>query len=209
MPPRGMIDALSAVSCRDVSRETFGRIEAFVDLLTAAAAEQNLIARSTLDGIWERHIFDSAQLVRFEPHPGASWLDIGSGAGLPGLVIALLVEGPVALVEPRRLRADFLGHATEKLGLSDRVTIRQAKVERLAGRFDVITARAVAPLPRLLEISSHLSTKKTVWVLPKGRGARTELAEARQAWQGAFHVERSATDADSYIVVADGVGKRR
>ena len=204
-----MIDALSAVSCRDVSRETFGRIEAFVDLLATAAAGQNLIARSTLDGIWERHILDSAQLVRFEPRPGASWLDIGSGAGLPGLVVALLVEGPVALVEPRRLRADFLGHATEKLGLSDRVTIQHAKVERLAGRFDVITARALAPLPRLLEISSHLSTKKTVWVLPKGRGARTELAEARQAWQGAFHVERSATDADSYIVVADGVGKRR
>jgi len=204
-----MIEALSAASGRDVSRETFRRIEAFVDLLTAAAAEQNLIARSTLDGIWERHILDSAQLVRFEPHAGASWLDIGSGAGLPGLVIALLVEGPVALVEPRRLRADFLSHATEKLGLSDRVTVDQAKVERLAGRFDVITARAVASLPRLLEISSHLSTKKTVWVLPKGRSARTELAEAQQAWQGAFHVERSATDADSYIVVADGVGKRR
>jgi 16S rRNA (guanine527-N7)-methyltransferase len=209
MPPRGMIDALSAVSGRDVSRVTFGRIEVFVDLLTTAAAEQNLIARSTLNGIWERHILDSAQLVRFEPRPGASWVDIGSGAGLPGLVVALLVEGPVTLVEPRRLRADFLGHATEKLDLSDRVTIHHAKVERLAGRFDVIAARAVAPLPRLLEISSHLSTKKTIWVLPKGRGARTELAEAQQAWQGEFHVERSATDADSYIVVADGVGKRR
>lgn len=204
-----MIAAFSAVCGRDVSRETFGRIEAFVELLTTAAAEQNLVARSTLDGIWERHILDSAQLVRFEPHAGASWLDIGSGAGLPGLVVALLVEGPVTLVEPRRLRADFLSHATKELGLSDRVTVHHAKVERLAGRFDVITARAVAPLPRLLEISSHLSTKKTVWVLPKGRGARTELAEAQQAWQGAFHVERSATDADSYIVVADGVGKRR
>ena len=204
-----MIEALSTASGRDVSRETFGRIEAFVELLTTAAAEQNLIARSTLDGIWERHILDSAQLVRFEQHAGASWLDIGSGAGLPGLVIALLVEGPVTLVEPRRLRADFLSHATEKLGLSGRVTVDQAKVERLAGRFDVITARAVASLPRLLEISSHLSTKKTVWVLPKGRSARTELAETQQAWQGAFHVERSATDADSYIVVADGVGKRR
>lgn len=209
MPPRGVIAALSAVCGRDVSRETFGRIEAFVELLTTAAAEQNLIARSTLDGIWERHILDSAQLVRFEPHAGASWLDIGSGAGLPGLVVALLVEGPVTLVEPRRLRADFLSRATKELGLSDRVTVHHAKVERLAGRFDVITARAVASLPRLLEISSHLSTKKTVWVLPKGRGARTELAEAQQAWQGAFHVERSATDADSYIVVADGVGKRR
>jgi 16S rRNA (guanine527-N7)-methyltransferase len=208
MPPRGMIEALSAASGRDVSRETFRRIEAFVDLLTAAAAEQNLIARSTLDGIWERHILDSAQLVRFEPHAGASWLDIGSGAGLPGLVIALLVEGPVALVEPRRLRADFLGHATEKLGLSDRVTIHHAKVERLAGRFDVITARAVASLPRLLEISSHLSTKNTVWALPRGRNARTELAETQRAWQGVFHVEQSVTDPDSHIVVASGVGKK-
>ena len=204
-----MIEALSAASGRHVSRETFEQIERFVEFLRAGATTQNLIARSTLDDIWERHILDSAQLVRFEPHAGASWLDIGSGAGLPGIVIALIVEGPVTLVEPRRLRADFLGEAVGKLGLSSRVTVRHAKVERVTGRFDVIAARAVASLPRLLEISSHLSTKKTVWVLPKGRGARTELAEAQRAWQGVFHVERSVTDADSYIVVASGVGKKR
>ena len=203
-----MIEALSAASGRDVSRATFGRVEAFVELLKAASTEQNLIARSTLDELWTRHILDSAQLVRFEPHVGASWLDIGSGAGLPGIVIALLVQGPVSLVEPRRLRADFLRDAVERLGLSRRVAVHHAKVERMSGRFDAITARAVASLPRLLEISSHLSTKKTVWVLPKGRTARTELAEAQRAWQGVFHVERSVTDADSYIVVASGVGKR-
>ena len=203
-----MIEALSAASGRHVSRETFSRIEFFAELLKAASAEQNLVARSTLDELWERHILDSAQLVRFEPHERSSWLDIGSGAGLPGIVVALLVQGPVALVEPRRLRADFLRGVVEKLELCPRVTIHHAKVERMSGRFDAITARAVASLPRLLEISSHLSTKKTVWVLPKGRGARTELAEARRAWQGAFHVERSVTDADSYIVVASGVGKR-
>lgn len=208
MPSRGVIEALSAASGRDVSRETFERIEAFAGLLRTAAEEQNLVARSTLDDMWERHILDSAQLVRFEPYAGASWLDIGSGAGLPGIVIALLVQGPVALVEPRRLRADFLRDAAEKLGLAPRVSIHHARVERVSGRFDVITARAVAALARLLEISSHLSTKKTVWVLPKGRGALTELAEAQRAWQGVFHVERSVTDADSYIVVASGVGKR-
>jgi 16S rRNA (guanine527-N7)-methyltransferase len=203
-----MIEALAAASGRDVSRETFERVSAFVELLNAAAAEQNLVAHSTLDDVWERHILDSAQLVRFEPDAGASWLDIGSGAGLPGMVVACLVEGPVALVEPRRLRAEFLREAAETLGLSRRVAVHHAKVERLSGQFGVITARAVASLPRLLEISSHLSTKKTVWVLPKGRGARTELAEAQRAWQGVFHVERSVTDADSYIVVAHGVGKK-
>jgi len=203
-----MIDALRAAAGRDVSRETFERIEAFVTLLKEAAAGQNLVARSTLELIWERHILDSAQLVRFEPRGGASWLDIGSGAGLPGIVVALLVDGSVTLVEPRRLRVDFLNLVVDQLGLRRRIAIRQEKVERVSGSFDVITARAVASLNRVLEISSHLSTKKTVWVLPKGRRARTELAEARRAWQGVFHVEQSVTDPDSEIVVASGVGEK-
>ena len=79
----------------------------------------------------------------------------------------------------------------------------------MTGEFDMITARAVASLQKTLEISSHLSTKNTVWALPKGRSARTELAEAQRAWQGVFHVEQSVTDPDSYIVVASGVGKKR
>jgi 16S rRNA (guanine527-N7)-methyltransferase len=73
----------------------------------------------------------------------------------------------------------------------------------------VITARAVAPLGRLLELSHHLSTRKTVWALPKGRNAQAELAEAQRAWQGEFHVEQSVTDADSFIVVGTGVRARR
>ena len=104
-----MIERLSEVAGRDVSRETFDRIAAYVALLREGAAQQNLIAPSTLETIWERHVLDSAQLVRFEPHPGASWADIGSGAGLPGVIIALLTEGPITLIEPRRLRAEFLG----------------------------------------------------------------------------------------------------
>jgi 16S rRNA (guanine527-N7)-methyltransferase len=92
--------------------------------------------------------------------------------------------------------------------MSARVNIARAKVERISGSFDVITARAVAPLSRLLELSAHLSTKKSIWVLPKGRSARAELAEARRAWQGAFHVEQSVTEDDSHIIVASGVGKK-
>jgi 16S rRNA (guanine527-N7)-methyltransferase len=208
MPPRGMIEALSKAAGRDVSRETFERLEGYVSLLRTAAAKQNLVARSTLDHLWERHVTDSAQLVRFEPFAGAAWADIGSGAGLPGIVIALLVEGPVTLIEPRRLRAEFLRNSVKKLGLSHRVVVHHSKVERVSGQFDVITARAVAPLAQLLGISSHLSTKKTVWALPKGRSARSELAEAQRAWQGVFHVEQSVTDPDSHIVVASGVGKK-
>lgn len=208
MPQSSIINAIAAASGRDVSRETVGRLDAYAGILQASANAQNLIARSTLDQIWERHILDSAQLVRLQPKVKSSWLDIGSGAGLPGLVVAILVDGPVTLVEPRRLRADFLRGAVDILGLAARVRIEHAKVERISGTFDVITARAVASLSRLLEISAHLSTKKTLWALPKGRSALTELAEAQRAWQGMFHVEQSVTDEDSYIVVASGVGKK-
>lgn len=172
-------------------------------MLRAESQRQNLVSASTLDALWDRHLLDSAQLVRFEPHPGASWADIGSGAGLPGIVIACLVDGPVTLIEPRRLRAEFLHKAVESLGL--KAVVAASKAERVRGTYDVITARAVAQLGDLFRISQHLSTGKTVWALPKGRSAELELAEARRSWQGTFHVEQSVTDPDSRIVVATGV----
>jgi 16S rRNA (guanine527-N7)-methyltransferase len=201
-----VIGALEKAAGRSVSRETFLKLEAYADRLKAESEHQNLISASTINALWERHILDSAQLVRFEPEPGVSWVDIGSGAGLPGIVVACLVEGPVTLVEPRKLRAAFLEETTRALGLN--ATVQAAKAERIAGKFDMITARAVAPLAEFLRISQHLSTRKTVWALPKGRNAQAELAEARRAWQGAFHVEQSVTDAESFIVVGTGVRAR-
>jgi 16S rRNA (guanine527-N7)-methyltransferase len=202
-----MIDELARVAGRNVSRETFEKLEAYVALLLAENERQNLIAASTVEQVWRRHVLDSAQLVRFEPRPNSSWVDIGSGAGLPGIVLACLVDGPVTLIEPRRLRADFLHKAAESLQVG--VVVVCGKVERLEGSFDAITARAVAPLSRLLELSHHLSTGKSAWILPKGRNAQSELAEVRRAWQGMFHVEPSLTDADSRIVVGTGVTARR
>jgi 16S rRNA (guanine527-N7)-methyltransferase len=202
-----MIDRLSAVVGRDVSRETFEKIEAYAALLREERAHQNLVSASTLDHLWERHILDSAQLVRFEPHAGSSWVDIGSGAGLPGIVIACVVDGSVTLIEPRRLRAEFLHRVCESLGL--RASVFIGKAERAQGEYDVITARAVSNLAQVLKISAHLSTGKSRWVLPKGRSAERELVEAQQAWQGAFHVEQSATDPDSRIVIGTGVRARR
>ena len=204
-----MIDRLSAVAGRDVSRETSERVNRFVEILTVETGRQNLIAPSTVETVWERHILDSAQLVRFEPFPQASWVDIGSGAGLPGLVIALLTKGPITLIEPRRLRAEFLGGAANALGLSERVTIRCAKVERVEGRFDVITARAVAALDRLLAMAGHLSKSGTVWVLPKGRNAQSELAQAQRNWQCDALVEQSCTDPESQILVLTRVGAKK
>jgi len=90
-----------------------------------------------------------------------------------------------------------------------KVTVFAGKAERAGGKYDVITARAVAHLAELLKISAHLSTRKSLWVLPKGRSAEAELAEAQQAWQGAFHVERSLTDPESRIVVGTGVKAKR
>ena len=201
-----MKDRLDEVLGRDVSRETFERLAAYHSLLTVEADQQNLVSRGTLENLWERHLVDSAQLARFEPAKGASWIDIGSGAGLPGIVIACLVDGPVTMVEPRKLRAEFLHRVVESLDLKAEVLC--AKAEQVRGGFDVITARAVANLSKLLEISAHLSTRKSLWVLPKGRNAQAEVEEAKRAWQGRFHVEPSLTDADSGIVVATEVKAR-
>jgi len=198
-----VIDRLRQVAGRDVSRETFEKLEAYAALLSEESKVQNLISASSLDHLWERHILDSAQLVRFEPKHSASWADIGAGAGLPGIVIACLVEGPVTLIEPRRLRAEFLHRVCDSLRLN--ASVFAGKAERVGGSYDVITARAVAALSDLLKISAHLSTRKTVWALPKGRTAERELAEAQRSWQGVFHVKQSLTDPESFIVVATGV----
>ena len=200
-----MIDALEQAAGRSVSRETVDLLGSFIARLKAANSTQNLVSASSLDAIWERHILDSAQLVRFAPDRGASWLDIGSGAGLPGIVIAALVDGPVALVEPRRLRAAFLEDTVAALGLSDRVSVQCAKVQNVTGSFDVITARAVAPLDRLLRMALHLAHDGTIWALPKGKSAQSELAEAQRSWQCDARSEVSVTDPEARILVLSRV----
>jgi 16S rRNA (guanine527-N7)-methyltransferase len=202
-----VIEELARVAGRAVSRETIERLHAYSACLREENSRQNLVSSSTLDHLWTRHILDSAQLLRFDPFPEAAWCDIGSGAGLPGIVVACLADGPVTLVEPRRLRAEFLHRVADSLKLD--VVVVQAKAERAVGSFDIITARAVANLAQLLKISAHLSTRKTVWALPKGRTAREELVDAQHSWQGAFHVEQSLTDIDAGIVIATDVRPKR
>lgn len=188
----------------DVPRETLARLDAFAELLRAENDRQNLVSKASLDQLWQRHIADSAQLLRFVDNPCANWIDLGSGAGFPGLVVARLHGGPVTLVEERRLRIDFLHQAAEVLGVD--LTIVGGKVERVPPRpFDVISARAFAPLPRLLALATGLSTTKSLWVLPKGRNAQSELDALDPSWQGEFRLEPSVTDPEARIIVATGV----
>lgn len=201
-----MREAIAAASGRDVSRETFARLQEFADLVIAEADIQNLVARSTLPSLWERHIIDSAQLLRLVG-PGRCWADIGSGAGFPGMVTAILSSDAVSLIEPRKLRADFLRRAATALGLGN-VTVVEAKSQSVAGRFDVITARAVAPAVDLLGMTSHLAHRKTRFLLMKGRSAKKELEDARRAWQGCFELVASCTDPEAAIIVAEAVVRR-
>jgi len=190
---------------RDVPRGTIDRVEQFVALLLAENERQNLVAKSTVEDLWQRHIADAVQLPPFVPG-GGTWLDVGSGAGLPGLVIAILTGAPMRLVEPRRLRADFLQRAVNALEMGSTVSVIQSKVEAVRhAPFDVITARAVASIDRLFAIAGHLSHKGTIWVLPKGRRAKSELDEARETWQGDFRLEPSRTDPDAQILIASRV----
>lgn len=190
-----------------VAREA--KLAAFVALLIAESQHQNLVSKSSIGEIWVRHIVDSAQLLAFaDSASDGLWIDIGTGAGLPGIVIAILRDAPILMVEPRRKRVDFLDRCIEELHLTHATTslAKAEAIEPCAGAF--ISARAVAALPALFANAHHLSDKDTVWLLPKGQTAQSEVDAARKAWQGSFHVEQSITHPDSKIVVAQGVRRR-
>ena len=201
-----MIEQIEAAIGSSVSRETFDRLKRFVELLTEENKQQNLIAPNSVPELWTRHIADGAQLLGIADGEG-SWCDIGSGPGLPGLVIAILGGRPMTLNEPRKLRADFLRRSIEELGLPD-VMVAECKVERLEGKYDFITARAVARLDKLFAMAWHLTHSETKWVLPKGERAQSELDEAQKAWQGSFRLVQSQTHPASAIVVAQHVQRR-
>lgn len=194
----------------DVPRETILSLDTFVGLLREENERQNLVSLASMEAVWTRHLADSAQLLRFAPRQDASWVDLGTGAGFPGLVIAALHKGPVTLIEERKLRVDFLQRAAVLLGIQEKTEIIGRKVERVEPRpFDVISGRAFAPLAKLLDLGTRFSTNKTRWVLPKGRNAQSELEAVESSWQGEFRLEASVTDPDARIIVAEGVKRKR
>lgn len=193
----------------DVSRETFDRIESLVAVVLEEASQQNLISASTIPHIWERHIVDSIQLLDHADSP-ATWIDLGSGAGFPGMVVASIFSTTrITLVESRRKRIDFLARMADQLGITDRVTIAGTRLEMIESQpFDIISARAFAPLDRLLPLAHRFSTAKTSWLLPKGRSSASELEAVRTSWQGSFKIVPSVTDPEAAIIVAQNVQPR-
>ena len=194
-----------------VSRETMDALERFVAFLKREAESQNLISASTLDHIWARHIVDSAQLLQFMDGPimSETWLDLGSGAGFPGLIIAMLTDTQVTLVESRTRRIEYLQRAVEMLDLTARVRVAGVTLERLeTAPYSVISARAFAPLPKLFDLASRFATNNTLWLLPKGRNATREWEDAQPAWDGNFRVMNSITDQEAGILVGTLKGHR-
>lgn len=173
----------------------------FVAMVNAENTRHNLIAPSTVDRIWSRHVVDSAQLAGLVP-AGCSWLDIGTGGGFPGLVIALIRPAVTHLVEPRRLRAAFLRHGCDMFGMTDRVTVHANSIERVDPiGAAVISARAVAAPEKLLRAARHCATTATHWLLPSGRTERDLTLLERENPDKTFHVERSITDPESTILI--------
>ncbi len=180
------------------------RLDTLVDALERENQVQNLVAKATLPIVWQRHIADSAQLLQF-CDAKCPWLDLGSGAGFPGLVIAAMRPNlPVILVESRKRRVEWLEEAASSIGiLNCRVLGDRLEVLESFGA-GVISARAFAPLDRLLALSARFSTKDTRWVLPKGRSAAQEVEALPKKHRQMFHVEQSLTDPDAGIVVGRG-----
>lgn len=206
-------DARAWLAGQGYGGDAIARLGQLVDLVVDENTRQNLISASTIPHMWGRHIVDSAQLLALAVENGGDegglWADLGSGGGFPGLVIACLREAPLLLVETRGLRARFLETCLASLGLGH-AAVKQAMVERVTLDHPAayISARAFAPLDRTFDVANHLCDENTLWLLPKGRSAEIELVTAQKEWQAAFHVEQSVTDAESAIIVAQGLKRR-
>lgn len=183
----------------------FGMFERLADLLAEENTRQNLVSKSSLEMVWVRHFADSAQIVDHVSRETGAWLDLGSGAGFPGLALAIMrPEATIHLVESRKRRVEWLGSAIESLGLAN-CRMHGQRLELIEPfSVDVVTARAFAPLEKLLNLSAAFSTVRTEWVLPKGRSAAQELHALKKRSRQMFHVEQSATDGDAAILVGRG-----
>jgi len=191
--------------------EALTRCERLIALLAEENARQNLVSAASLGEAWVRHIADSAQLLRHVPRETfadrrSSWLDLGTGAGFPGLVIAALrPELAVVMVESRARRVEWLKRACYSLDLPDARVVGSRLELVTAFPAAVISARAFAPLDQLVALSARFSTSDTIWLLPKGRSAWDEVNRLA-GWRHLFHVEHSLTDPEAGIVVGTVVG---
>jgi 16S rRNA (guanine527-N7)-methyltransferase len=193
----------------NVSRETLDRLQAYVDLLQKWQRRINLVSAGTLPAVWQRHILDSGQLVRYLPANAADIVDLGSGAGLPGLILAIVADRPVHLIESDARKCAFLLEAARVTGAP--VKIHRSRAEGLTPWLaDVLTARALAPLPRLLELGAgFIDRDRTVCLFLKGREAEQELTDSAKHWKMRAERFASLSDPSGSILRLSGVQRSR
>ncbi|HYD24676.1 MAG TPA: 16S rRNA (guanine(527)-N(7))-methyltransferase RsmG [Croceibacterium sp.] len=208
-----MIDSEEAARrfCAErVGPAAMARLEALATKLAEENARQNLVSAASLALIWQRHFADSLQLLDHVPRETGPWLDLGSGAGFPGVPLAIArPDTAMILVESRKRRVDWLVRVASELKLENCRVIgrRLEKVDSFPA--GAITARAFAPLDKLLALSARFSTPSTLWLLPKGRSAAQELLDQRREVREMFHVEQSRTDPGGGILVGRGTPRLR
>ena len=195
--------ALEFQTASGVSRETLARLKLHVGLLADWNARMNLVSAQSLADVWRRHVWDSAQLLPFIPNAATSLVDLGSGAGFPGLVLATLLreraDFRTVLYESTAKKCRFLETVAERLGLT--VEIRNARIEEAVPEpFDVITARACAPLTLLLSYGERFRGKATHCLFLKGQSAEAELIEARHSWTVTAEQHPSQSDPSGAIL---------
>ena len=206
-------DRQHALRLTPVSRETEERLELLVSELVRWQAAKNLVSSSTLRDVWTRHIADSLQLHSLAPE-AANWLDLGSGGGFPGLVIGICLAektgGHIDLVESNSRKCAFLRHAARITGSP--VTVHCARIEDViadfVGKVDIVTARALAPLPLLLGWCEELLRTGAIGLFPKGQHLDAELTEASKYWMIQASTVSSVTDDAARILLVRAAEKR-
>jgi 16S rRNA (guanine527-N7)-methyltransferase len=195
-----------------VSRETIATLQAFASELTRWSAKINLVARSDIADLWNRHIVDSAQLFAFADRQDGLWADLGSGGGLPGLVIAILARDlapaiSVNLVESDQRKATFLRHAARLFEL--KVQVQSERAEAIAPlSADILSARALAPLAQLLPLAERHLAPGGVAIFPKGALAETEIATAQRDWTFSLTVQTSMTSSTARLLRISAIQRR-
>jgi len=183
------------------SRETLAHLKAYVGLLEDWNSRHNLVSPGSLADVWCRHVWDSVQLARFVPEGARTLADLGSGAGFPGLVLAELLRDRVhvTLFEATAKKCHFLEAVRDRLGLD--ITIRNERMEGADTKpFEVITARACAPLDKLLGYAQHFVDSNTVCLFLKGQNVVSELTEARKHWKMSLQQHPSLTDPSGVVL---------
>ena len=197
----------------DVSRETFLQLTEYVEILKKWQRQINLISNSTLPDIWERHIEDSLQLIKFVPRETAEIIDIGSGGGLPGLILAIYCRIPVHLVESDMKKCNFLAEAARQLGLTNckiyNKRAEEARVELSSTNNILITARALAEITEIFALANNISKNNNIshynLLLPKGRSADIEISKAKEFWEFDLEKHQSVTEKDASILVINHI----